>query len=137
MGRELRVVRSQETKFIQRQIDGAKETLLSQWLWVTTLSSNRASTLAVVELGHARWEIENQGFNETVNRWHLDHVYRHEATAILNFSLVAMIAYNLFHAFYFRNLKPAYRRRVSYLHVARCVAGDLYQALPVPTARPP
>jgi len=41
---------------------------------VTTLSSNRASTPAVVALGHARWSIENQGFNETTNRWAADHV---------------------------------------------------------------
>lgn len=137
LGRAVRVVRSRESRVIQRQIDGSKETLLSQWLWVTTLSPHRATSLAVVELGHARWDIENLGFNETANRWHADHVYRHHDAAILIFSLLAMVAYNLFHAFYYRNLKPAYRRRLSYLHVARCVASALYEELPSPAARPP
>lgn len=137
VGRPLRVVRSRETTVIRRQLDGAPETLLSEWLWVTTLSHHRASSLAVVELGHARWDIENQGFNETVNRWHFDHIYKHDATAIVTFGLLAMVAYNLFHTFYHRNLKPAARRRLSYLHVARCAASELYQELAFPGARPP
>jgi hypothetical protein len=137
LGRTVRVVRSQETRLVHRQLDRADETLLSQWLWVTTLSPQRAITQAVVQLGHARWEIENRGFNETVNRWHVDHVYRHEATAILCFYLLAMIAYNLFHAFYHRNLKPHRRKDLSYLHLARSLACDLYRKLPAEPLHPP
>ena len=137
LGRPVRVVRSRETSVIRRQLDGADETLLSQWLWVTTLSQHRASSLAIVELGHARWDIENRGFNETVNRWHFDHIYKHDATAIVTFGLLAMIAYNLFHTFYHRNLKPAVRSKLSYQHVARCAASELYQQPALPGARPP
>ena len=114
---------------VRRQLDGQPETLLSQWLWVTSCSPHRAPTAAIVYLGHARWEIENQGFNEIVNRWHADHVYKHDATAMLTFWLLAMLAFNLFHAFYYRNLKPAYRRRHTYLHVARCAASEIYQQI--------
>lgn len=69
----VRVVRTRETTPIRRQLDGRRETETSEWLWVTTLSPLRAPTAAVVALGHARWGIENEGFNETVNRWHADH----------------------------------------------------------------
>ena len=125
----VRVVRSRETTTCRRQLDGQIHDQEADWVWVTTLSANRASTLAVVALGHARWSIENQGFNETTNRWAADHVYKHHPTAILIFCLMTMLAFNLFYAFFYRNLQPAYRRRHDAQHVARCLACELYQSL--------
>ena len=134
----VRVVRSLETTTVRRQLDKQEETLVSDWMWVTTLPSSRASTNAVVDLGHRRWAIENQGFNESVNQWHSDHVYRHDPTAILAFWLLAMLVINVFRAFYLRNLKPQRRRDSSMLHIARRLAAELYQGLgrhvlPIPT----
>ncbi len=125
----VRVVRSRETTSTRRQLDGQLHDQNADWVWATTLSANRASTPAVVDLGHARWRIENQGFNETTNRWAADHVYKHEPTAILIFCLITMLAYNLFYAFYYRNLQPAYRNRVDAQHVARCLITELYRGL--------
>jgi len=127
--RPVRVVRSRETTTSRHQLDGQLHGQEAEWVWVTTLSVNRASTPAVVDLGHARWSIENQGFNETTNRWGADHIYRHDPTAILIFCLMTMLAFNLFYAFFHRNLQPAYRSRHSAQHVARCLAGELYQGL--------
>ncbi len=64
-----------------------------------------ASTQRVVRLGHARWDIQNPGFNELVNAWHGDHVYKHDSNAIEAFWLTLLLAYNLFHAFVRLNLK--------------------------------
>jgi hypothetical protein len=138
LNRSVRVVRSLETTTVRRQLDNQEETLVSDWMWVTTLPSSRASTNAVVDLGHSRWDIENQGFNEAVNQWHSDHVYRHHPIAILAFWLLTMLVINVFRAFYLRNLKPQRRRHSSMLHVARCLAAELYKGmgehlLPVPT----
>lgn len=105
-------------------------------LWITTCSTHRATTDALVRLGHARWDIENHGFNEAGNRWHGDHVYKHSAQALLNFWLMAMLAFNLFHAFYARQLKPALRRHTTYLQIARSMVSDLYST-PMPQARSP
>jgi len=127
--RPVRVVRSRETTTSRRQLDGQLHDQGADWVWVTTLSANRASTPAVVALGHARWSIENQGFNETTNRWGADHVYKHHPAAILIFCLMTMVAFNLFYAFFYRNLQPAYRRGHSAQHVARCLASELYQSL--------
>jgi hypothetical protein len=135
--RPVRVVRSRETTTTRRQLDGQLHDQEADWVWVTTLSANRASTLAVVALGHARWRIENQGFNETTNRWAADHVYKHEPTAILIFCLMTMLAFNLFYAFYYRNLQPAYRSHNDAQHVARCLASELYQSLAKNRAPPP
>ena len=134
--RPVRVVRSRETTSSRRQLDGQPHDQEADWVWVTTLSVNRASTPAVVSLGHARWSIENQGFNETTNRWAADHIYNHNPTAILIFCLMTMLAFNLFYAFYCRNLQPAYRSRHDAQHVARCLASEIYQSLPENRAPP-
>lgn len=126
---QVRVVRSLETYTVRRQLDKRTEELTSDWLWVTTLPKPRASTQAVVNMGHDRWTIENQGFNELVNRWHADHVYKHHPTAMLVFFLFALLCLNVFMAFYQRNLKPALRKAVSMLHVAQLVASELYEPI--------
>ena len=133
----VRVVRSRETTTCRRQLDGQRQNQEADWVWATTLSVHRASTRAVVDLGHARWKIENRGFNETTNRWAADHVYKHHPIAILVFTLMTMLAFNLFYAFYRRNLKPAYRNRHDAQHVARCLASELYQGLAESRAPPP
>ncbi len=122
----VRVVRSLETWTVRRQLDRQEEELSSNWMWVTTLSVRQAATRAVVNMGHERWSIENQGFNELVNRWHADHVFRHHPAAILTFVLPAMLCLNVFMAFYCRNLKPEARRAVTTLHVGKLIAAELY-----------
>jgi len=122
----VRVIRTRETRSVKRQLDGKREGVESRWMWVTTLSQKRVSSRAAVRMGHSRWTIENQGFNEMANRWHADHIYKHEPTAILVFWLLAMLCLNVFLAFYRRNLKPALRQSVSMFHVARQVASELY-----------
>lgn len=93
------MVRSRETYFVRRQATGELEQQTSNWMWVTTLSQAQADTDLVVRLGHSRRDIENHGFNELINAWHADHVYKHHPRAIEAFCLVAYLAYNLFHAF--------------------------------------
>lgn len=127
---QVRVVRSLEIRTVRRQLDKQEEDIASDWMWVTTLTSSQASTRAVVNMGHERWSIENQGFNELVNRWHADHVYKHQPTALLVFFLFALLCLNVFMAFYRRNLKPAARHGVSMLHVAQLIAAELYSAIP-------
>ena len=134
---QVRVVRSLETRTVRRQLDKRDEELTSDWLWVTTLPKSLASTQAVVDMGHDRWTIENQGFNELANRWHADHVYKHQPTALLVFLLLALLCLNVFVAFYQRNLKPAVRRTVSTLHVAQLIAAELYTAIPDGPTRAP
>lgn len=129
----VRVVRSRETRRIRRQLDGQVETPVSDWYWVTTLPQAQASAGAVVQMGHDRWSIENQGFNELVNQYHADHVYRHQPTAMLVFWLLTQLCLNVFAAFFGRNLKPAARAAVSMLHVARLLLSELY----LPLARAP
>jgi hypothetical protein len=109
-GSPVRVVRSRETRSVRRQRTHEVETQTTEWLWATSLPRDRASTLAIVRIGHGRWTIENQGFNELVNEWHADHIYKNHPHAIVALLLMLFLAYNLFHALLTRNLKPALRK---------------------------
>jgi len=130
VGRPVRVVRTLEKWTVRRQLTEEIEQCESEWIWVTTLPQARAGTELVVKFGHARWMIENEGFNELTNRQHVDHVYKHDAVAMLVFCLLGMLCLNVFLVFYRRNLKPAFRRTVSMVHVARLILAELYQGIP-------
>lgn len=124
--RQVRVVRCLETTTICRQMSGEKHEQRAEWIWVSTISKKRLPTEAFVNLGHMRWIIENNGFNELVTYWHADHIYRHNPVAIEAFWLLTMLAYNLFHAFIRLNLKPDIRYKHSKLYWAMLIASEVY-----------
>ena len=103
-----------------------KEKNISDWIWAGTISKEKLPTEAFVELAHNRWKIENNGFNELVNYWHADHVYRHDPVAIEAFWLLTMLAFILFHAFINLNLKPQIRYKHTKLHWAKLLTAELY-----------
>lgn len=129
----LRVVRSLETYSVRRQLDGTVSQETSDWTWVTTLPPQQAPTERIVSWGHQRWDIENFGFNELVNGWQADHIYKHEAHAIEAFLLLAFVAYNIFHAFLNLNLKPQVQERKPEIYWARLIAAEIYCAAGVRT----
>jgi Transposase DDE domain len=123
----LRVVRSLETYSVRRQLDRTVTQETSDWVWVTTLPQPPAPTARIVAWGHQRWDIENFGFNELVNGWEADHIYKHEAKAIETFLLMAFLAYNIFHAFLSLNLKPQLRDTKPEKYWACLIAAELYR----------
>jgi hypothetical protein len=126
----LRAVRSLETYAIRRQDtkEPVQETTL--WIWLTNLPASLASTACIVHLGHARWDIENYGFNELVNDWHADHVYRHDPGAIEAFYLTVFLAFDLFHAFLTLNIKPALRQGKTDAFWIRVITSEIYARTP-------
>lgn len=121
--RPLRIVRSYETK------SKGKPSSVSDWYWCTTLPKAIVSTETVCQIGHKRWEIENQGFNILVNYYHLDHCFKHHPNAILAFALICFIAYLLFQMFYYRNLKYPFPRRGSLQFIALIFLESLKEIL--------
>jgi DDE family transposase len=127
----LRVVRSQETYSVKRQQDGKREPLTTEWIWVTTLPASQVSTERVVQLGHQRWDIENCAFNELVIHWHADHVYKHEGNAMECFLLEIFLAFDIFHAFLARNVKPQLQAKATVKSWAELIAAELrHEAIP-------
>ena len=56
-------------------------------------------------------------------------------SAMLSFWLICLMAFNVFHAFFQRNLKPQVRRNCSMLHVARLISSRLYAEIPTRRTR--
>ena len=131
----LRVVRSLETYSVRRQLDRKLTQETSDWAWVTTLPSQQAPTARIVAWGHQRWDIENFGFNELVNGWDADHIYKHDAKAIEAFLLMVFLACNLFHAFLGLNLKSQLRDTKPEKYWARLLAAELYRDAGSPTRK--
>ena len=75
----VRVVRSEET-LTQNHYRRGKlepETTEHEWVWVTTLDRQTFPTLLVRRLGHDRWKLENNGWNDLTQNWGLKHGFLH------------------------------------------------------------
>lgn len=122
----VRVVRSEESWTVKAQLTQQPTAQTANWVWLTTLSVAQARTEPIVRLAHLRWDIENHGFNELVNGWCADHVYRHHPQAIECFLLLAFLAYNVFHAFVALHLKPQIRRGKTARFWARLISAEIH-----------
>lgn len=123
-GSPVRVIRSLETTTLRRQLTGEEEQMTSEWIWATDIPGEVAGTRSVISLGHGRWRIENNGFNELVNDWHADHVYKHEPNALVVFLLLLLLACNLFHALISLNVKSQLRMKHTKRHFAYLIAAE-------------
>jgi hypothetical protein len=123
-GEPVRVVQSLEETTIHRQLSREDETVRSEWFWVTSLPAPLADTQTIVHAGHGRWGIENFAFNELGSQWHGNHAYKYDTHALLACTLLLFIAYNLFHAFVERNLKPEARQGRTEKYWADLIGGE-------------
>jgi hypothetical protein len=128
--KEIRVVRSLETRTLRRQSTEKKEEETSDWIWGTTLSKKEARTEVIVDLGHDRWLIENRAINEMVNDWHADHVYKHHPNAMSAFWLTLSLVLNLFRAFIYLNIKIEFRRKHTELYFSKLIFRDVFEYVP-------
>jgi len=101
----------------------------SDWTWATTLPISLVPTSRAVAFGHQRWNIENHGFNELVNGWHADHIYKHDPNAIECLLLIAFLAYNLFNAFYTLNLNPEIRKGRTRAFLSLLMSAELHAGI--------
>jgi len=107
----VRVVRAQETTTRRLRTAGQwhSRTDVADWWWCTTIPNKHLRTAQLVAVGHRRWDIENKAFNVLVNDWSMDHCFKHDPVAIINFVLTLFIAFVLVQSFYKRNLRPQLR----------------------------
>lgn len=99
--KSVQVVRSQE-RWTQRTVQGGEavaKAQQTQWLWVVGEGLCGYSAEAIYHVGHRRWGIENQAFNELTQAYHLTHCYHHEPTSMLVQLLILIFAFTLFTAF--------------------------------------
>jgi hypothetical protein len=115
----LRVLRAEETLIRRKRIakKWMETTEVHHWEWATTVALSKLSSRQLWKVGHSRWEIENNLFNTLSTHWSLDHCFKHEPTAILNFILTLLIAFVLIQTFYLRNLKPQRRAQLTLINL--------------------
>lgn len=135
--RPVRVVRSLESTRVREGVANqwVHSVQTRNWTWVTTLSQKQVPTPSIVRFGHARWQIENQGFNEIVTSWHADHYFHHHPLSLMVVWLILFIAHAVFHCFVTRNLKPQLPQNHTTifwaLQMAACLRLDTWWPPPV------
>ncbi|MBV9743580.1 MAG: hypothetical protein JO099_07440 [Acidobacteriia bacterium] len=77
--RLIRVLRSEETLTENHYRKGQlqAEQTSHEWLWITTLDPKTFSCTQVRRLGHDRWILENNGWNDLTQHWALKHGFVH------------------------------------------------------------
>lgn len=104
---------------------GSKRLQIQDWMWAVVGLGEEVSPLAIHRLGHARWDVENCGFNEQDRFFGLDHCYKHAPHAIVNFILVLLLAALLTEVFFTRNLKRPEARTMSLAALAQWLLEEL------------
>jgi len=126
LGLEVRVVWAEEATIARKIVGGKAQEELSEsrWVWVTDLPASIVPPSKIQKWGHARWDLENRGFNELVNLWHMDHCFIHHPNAIEALLLTLALAFLVSYLFYQRNLKPQARRHLTRLALAHRFSAD-------------
>lgn len=130
-GKDVRVIVSQEATPVRthsKDGESFEENLnRANWMWATNLprSEDPGGLKNTVSICHSRWQIENGCFNETVNTWKADHVYRHTENAITVFLLLLFICVNIFNIFSIRNIKD--RRIKTKIFLIRLVRSGFHR----------
>ena len=132
LGREVRVVRSVEKGMTGKKRKNGDWTFQEEtkdWLWcvISPEGGGKPDGELIAKWGHARWDEETRGFCELTQHWHLDHCYRHNATAMLACLITLFMALTLTTIFFQRNLKGIWQN-MARVTLARLLGDDL--ALP-------
>lgn len=116
----IRVLHSEE-KELKRKRKGDKwitEPEEHNWWWATTIPKTLLSSHLLWRAGHSRWDIENDLFNDLVNRWFMNHCFKHKPRAIINFLLTLFVAFVLIQSFYKLNMNWQMRSRFTLISIA-------------------
>jgi hypothetical protein len=95
------VVHSHESWTEKKIVGGEKirQPNCSDWWWMLDEDLKGYPLEMAYHAGHRRWGIENKGFNELTQYYHLEHCYHHEPTAMLAQMLILMLGFVLFSAY--------------------------------------
>ena len=97
----VRVVVSEERWRQTVRVGGTRkiEDMTSHWRWLATEELSVCTDQQSWQMGHRRWGIENDAFNELTRFYHLEHCPRHEPVAIVAWLLILVLGMNLFEIF--------------------------------------
>ena len=105
----LRWDRVRVIRYRQHKPDGT----VIQAEWLTNFSLRQVGSLALYHIAKSRWEIENQGFNDSKNRYGLEHICHHQQNSILLVWLITFLALMIERLYRLRYLHRGTHRRYS------------------------
>lgn len=77
---------------------------------------------------HARWDIENEGFNELKNHCHMNHCYICEENAIQVILEMMIISYNLWELYIYGHIHDFEKKQITKLGYIEKVAEEISEA---------
>jgi hypothetical protein len=100
-GGTMRVVRSREQGLEVKQVGGKRERVPydNSWWWLASQELDGYAAKTIWAIGHGRWKIENNAFNELTQHWQLEHCTHHHSVAIVAWLFIVIWAFNLFRAY--------------------------------------
>ena len=100
-GGTMRVVHSREQGLEVKQVGGKRERVPYDhtWYWLASRNLDGYAAKTIWAIGHSRWKIENNAFNELTQHWQMEHCTHHHPVAIVAWLLIVIWAFNLFHAY--------------------------------------
>lgn len=127
LDRPVRVIKVEETQRKIKILKGKPTPSVEKhsFFAACTLPKERLSSKAARRLIHRRWEIENNGHRELKTNYHIDHPFRHSPKAIIALLLILAIAFDLFYAFLYRNLKTFLTEDITARHVAEQICAEI------------
>lgn len=88
---------------------------------VTSLPRSLAKPELLWLMIHRRWDIENTLFNDLTQNWAFKHCYTHSPEGIQRLHQLFAIARNLFLVFFYRNLRAATRKKMTWIEWGRLI----------------
>jgi len=87
-------------RYRQHKTDG---TIIEAY-WLTNFSTHQVGSESLYHMAKARWEVENQGFNDAKNRYGFEHITHHHANSLLVCWLLLILALTIERLYRLRHL---------------------------------
>lgn len=87
-------------RYRQHKADG---TIIEAY-WLTNFSTHQVGSESLYRMAKARWEVENQGFNDAKNRYGFEHITHHHANSLLVCWLLLILALTIERLYRLRHL---------------------------------
>jgi hypothetical protein len=123
----VRVVRVRESWKKRERIGGrwALADKEENWIWIVAGDLDGYPGAVIRDLGHLRWKIENNAFNELTQSWRLTHCAHHHPVSLQVLLWIKIIAFTLFHAYAILHGKLLRLGKVTYQELRKRVYRSL------------
>lgn len=122
---EYQGIKLKVVKFKEKYKKGKKEKEDTIYVVSTDIKMKNSTINKII---HARWDIENEGFNELKNHCHMNHCYICEENAIQVILEMMIISYNLWELYIYGHIHDFEKKQITKLGYIEKVAEAISEA---------